>query len=521
MNLLKRYAGASYSIRTKARIFMILLPLSILIVAMLMATTVVIEHRVNPVFLLIMGISGACFLLLIRGHYGSAVNIFLVAVTLLAGADYLSKTTVDHYVYTHHPATLYNLFCLIVSAALFSNRIMVLATALLTIGFNWTFCFLASPHASGLNLSVLNKTIMESSIAAAVLCTVCILIISIKSRAFRELEQEFKKNEEQYGVILRLIDSINSTSLSLSAHSAELLSKAGEFSDNSTAQAGFIEEVTASAEQMSSSVEIITGNVETQNAKIGLLMEQITDLSDSIVVMNGKIERMRADSIEIVSSIDDEKKYNLSMLESINGIKSSSGKMTTIMEILRTISEQINLLSLNATIEAARAGEAGRAFSVVATQIAVLSGRTNASLKEIDDLIIKSFDEINRGLANIDSSSRSNTRLLEKVNCIIAMIGDVYDHMKAQGEINEKVSGDAGLIQNASEDIKVSAQEQASVIGEIVKSVMMFNSINQSYAEGSEVLARKAGDVKRLADSLRERVDVGSGSPGHNGPLGG
>lgn len=507
LGILSRYEHSSYTIRTKARIFMFLLPLSILIVVMLLTTTLLIEHRVNPVFLLIMGISVTCFIVLKRGYYGIAVTVFIIAVTLLAGMDYISKVWVDNYVYTHHPSTLYNLFCVIVSAALFSNRPVVLATGLLTIGFNWVFYFLAVPHAAGEFYNVLNKTTVESSVAVAVLCLISILIIAIKSRAFKELEKELMRNEEQYSLILKLIDSIDSTSQLLSSHSAELLSKAGEFSENSMTQAGFIEEVSASAEQMTGSMEMITGNVESQNEKTGILMKQIADLSDSIVVMGGKIERMKSDSMDVVASIGEERHYNLLMRESVDRIKNSSGQMTVIMEILQQISEQINLLSLNATIEAARAGETGKAFSVVATQISALSGKTQISLGEIDDLIMKSSEEVNQGIMSIDSSSRSNALLLDKVNGIIGIIDDIYDHMVVQGDINRGVKGDTERILSVSEEIKKSVQDQASVIDEIVKSVMMFNSINQSYNEGSDELAGKAGDVKNLADSLREKID--------------
>ncbi len=76
-----------------------------------------------------------------------------------------------------------------------------------------------------------------------------------------------------------------------------------------------------------------------------------------------------------------------------------------------------------------------------------------------------------------------------------------------QGDINRGVKGDTERILSVSEEIKKSVQDQASVIDEIVKSVMMFNSINQSYNEGSDELAGKAGDVKNLADSLREKID--------------
>ena len=74
----------------------------------------------------------------------------------------------------------------------------------------------------------------------------------------------------------------------------------------------------ASAEQMTGSMEMITGNVESQNEKTGILMKQIADLSDSIVVMSGKIEHMKSDSMDVVASIGEERHYNLLMRESVN-----------------------------------------------------------------------------------------------------------------------------------------------------------------------------------------------------------
>ena len=171
--------------------------------------------------------------------------------------------------------------------------------------------------------------------------------------------------------------------------------------------------------------------------------------------------------MDVVASIGEERHYNLLMRESVNRIKNSSGQMTVIMEILQQIGADKPPFT-QCTIEVARAGRDGQSVSVVATQISALSGKTKISLGEIDDLIMKSSEEVNQGIMSIDSSSRSNALLLDKVNGIIGIIDDIYDHMVIQGDINRGVKGDTERILSVSEEIKKSVQIEASVIDEIV-----------------------------------------------------
>jgi methyl-accepting chemotaxis protein len=106
------------------------------------------------------------------------------------------------------------------------------------------------------------------------------------------------------------------------------------------------------------------------------------------------------------------------MDDGMKKIGASSGEMTGIVEIINSISDQINLLSLNAAIEAARAGDAGRGFAVVADAISKLADQTATSIKDIDGLIRANTEEIERGISNARTTIETISGIIEGVESI-------------------------------------------------------------------------------------------------------
>ncbi|TAL33656.1 MAG: hypothetical protein EPN93_13640 [Spirochaetes bacterium] len=502
--MIRAYENSPYSVQKKVQYFLVTLPFVIVITTALAVTTLAVERRLNPIFFIIILMSVMSVVLLKKGYYLASVNIFLLSLTVIAGFDYVFKTAAEGYEYTHHPSTLYHLMAVIVAASLFCTRITVLLVSALVIMTNGLFYIFAKTHASGEYHSILAKTTIEGCLAVFMISLVSYLLMSIRINAYKRIENELEINKHQYSTILDLINSIKSVSFKLTSHSRELSDNADSFSTSSQGQAAAIEEFTASAEEITSSNELIADSIKDQHRSISMLKEEISLLSNCIEEMSIKINEAQSVSRDVMGSIESTRKYQSVMHVSVSNVNRSSEQMIAILEIIKGISEQIDLLSLNATIEAARAGFSGRGFTVVAKEISNLAAKTDRSISDINTLIMGITGEMNAGIENIEKAKYSGNQAMANVENIANMVNQIFDFMTIQKKMQKTVIAETDKLFLRSEEIRSSANEQEIVLKEMVDTILMFSGINQSHAMGAEELSQSARNVNEIAASLGE-----------------
>jgi methyl-accepting chemotaxis protein len=289
--------------------------------------------------------------------------------------------------------------------------------------------------------------------------------------------------------------------------SAEQIAKAiSAFSENIQAESANSEEITASIEEISAGMENVAGNAKNQNVSMNELSSQISLLAENINTMGGYISFTDG----LTASMSDEAKQGESsfhsMRTSMNKIIESSKDMTNILEIINSISEQINLLSLNAAIEAARAGDAGKGFAVVADEISKLADQTAVSLKDIGNLISINNQEIVNGQNGVDSSLSLILKIIEEVGRIRDISEKMQKTMTLQMDSKNRVEKEMNTVKHLSDEIANATGENKIGITEISKSISDISQLGQNNAAGAEQMSSSAEELSGMADQLKKRI---------------
>ncbi len=274
------------------------------------------------------------------------------------------------------------------------------------------------------------------------------------------------------------LQRISGSATQLASAAEELNSVTEESARGLTQQNNEIEQAATAVNEMTSAVEEVARNAVSTSEASKNATASAGDGRDLVQETVAAIERMSGDVQDTASLIGD--------------LANESRDIGKVLDVIRGLADQTNLLALNAAIEAARAGEAGRGFAVVADEVRALAHRTQQSTSEIERMI----GSIQNGTEQAVDSMRNSTERAESTLNIARGAGLSLDTINsAIIEINER-----NLV------IASAAEEQAQVAREVDRNLVNIRDLSVQSATGANQTSAASNELSRLAVDLNSMV---------------
>lgn len=260
---------------------------------------------------------------------------------------------------------------------------------------------------------------------------------------------------------------------------------------------GSSEQVAEVSNQTSSSVSKQLGDVDMVATAINEMAATIQEVASSAISTDSAAQESNAYAIEgnkVVNSVSSSIQSLANEVEQsaavIEKVEKESESIDTVLEVIRGIAEQTNLLALNAAIEAARAGEQGRGFAVVADEVRTLASRTQDSTQEIQEIIER-----------LQSSTKE---AVEKMQSGRGKAQSSVEEVAKAGEVLDKISGSIEMITDMTSQIATATEQQSRVAEDVNESVVNIRDISSETAEGANEMMNATNHMQQTTEQLQQ-----------------
>ncbi|TBV00112.1 methyl-accepting chemotaxis protein [Stutzerimonas kirkiae] len=294
--------------------------------------------------------------------------------------------------------------------------------------------------------------------------------IGLIAKAFNEMAMRFQNTVQELAAAVEQLAAAATQTATVSAQTGSGIARQQLETD----------QVATAMHEMSATVQDVAGNAASAAHAASEADRQA--VSGKVVVA------------QTVSAIDSLAEEVDRASQVIHELEQDSVNISSVVDVIRSIAEQTNLLALNAAIEAARAGEQGRGFAVVADEVRTLASRTQQSTSEIQSMIEKLQGGAANAVAVMDSSRSKAQAGKEQVS--------------SAGHTLEQITTAVATINDMNAMIASAAEEQSAVAEEINRNVTNVSQIAEETSEASRQNVQTSNELSQLAGNLQRLVKM-------------
>lgn len=308
------------------------------------------------------------------------------------------------------------------------------------------------------------------------------MTVSFKSQSRDELGELGEVFNGTVAKIHDLIERVGHTVQEVEHQAVQVESVSARSNQAVSGQRSQIEQVATAMNQMSATAHEVARSA-------AAAVSSAHSVNDETLSGRGLVQSQQGSIAQLASEIDQ------SVLV-INQLAIDSQSISSVLEVIKSIAEQTNLLALNAAIEAARAGEQGRGFAVVADEVRTLARRTQHSTEEIEQMIAKLHQGVGAAVKAMGSSHKMAS-------------GTVGQSEKVQLAL-ENILGAVGMIVDQNQQIAAAVEQQTAVAHDIDQNIVEINRAGEHAAQGahqteeaSRQLSLQVIELKKLIGAFR------------------
>lgn len=268
---------------------------------------------------------------------------------------------------------------------------------------------------------------------------------------------------------------------------------ANAIADSTTQLTSITRENSRDVGQQRDQIDQVATAMNEMVATVGDVARNAEQASEAARAANDKARAGEQAVSETLQQIDELNRQVEAVQSQLHELQDDTRNIGTVLDVIKSVAEQTNLLALNAAIEAARAGEQGRGFAVVADEVRALAQRTQTSASEIETLITRLVNGAEDTVAVMTTGAELASHTL--------------DTARQTGDAIREITGAVDNIHSLNQQIATAAEQQAAVAEDINRSLIRIRDVSDRTATASEQVSGASSELADLGERLRTQVD--------------
>jgi len=355
-------------------------------------------------------------------------------------------------------------------------------------------------HRTGLDMVLVHAAYVVFESGVLIYMSILGLKEALQSEELHEIGAHLSVRGEKVDLTYRKQNARSEFAIGFNKFMDAVHGLVGKVGNASASLAAATEQVSATSREMTLTIADQQRNTEQVATTISEMAASIHDVSNSanaaaaatLKAHDGSrdgSERMHR-TADLIAGLSGEIQH---ATDTVAQLEHESKSIGAVLDVIRSIAEQTNLLALNAAIEAARAGEQGRGFAVVADEVRTLASRTQQSTTEIQNMIQR-LQEGSRNAAQAMAHSRAQTE-------------EVVTHSMEAKEAFTLITSAMTTVNDMNNQIAAAVKQQSNVAADLSQSLVQISNLAQGTSTNSAQSAEAIEEVARLAVGLNSAVN--------------